>query len=319
MRRRDFITLLGAAAAWPQQALARVTSRRPLIAWLAWGAQDDSARNAALFIEGMRGLNHDEGRDFDMVYRFADFHRDRLPKLAAELVKLDPDVIIAPLTIAALAAGEATTTIPIVVPILAAPRAGRPGGNLTGISPYLKGVPAQLLELARETLPGASRIGLLDDVNDPRARLQSQEIKSAAQKLNVKLVAAEVRGAADIPAAYAALASERVEIVVVEQSGMFVSAREQIAAAAAARKLPSVYGYREHVEAGGLISYGVNLSWCFRRAAYYVDRILEGAKPADLPVEYPNTLELVINLKTAKALGFEVPPGLLARADEVIE
>jgi putative ABC transport system substrate-binding protein len=318
MRRREFITLLGGAAAWPQDALAQAMRRRPLVGWLAWGSRDDSSKNVGPFIEGMRELNYSEGHDFEMVYRFADYHPDRLPQVAAELVGLDPDVIVAGVTIDALAVSKVTKKIPIVVPVFTA-HSGRPTGNVTGISPYVSGLPAKQLELAREIVPGATRIGLLDDVVDPRTRQKSREIKSVGQELKVEIVAAEVRSAADIASAYEALAAARVEVVVVAQSSMFVNAREQIAATAAARKLPSVYGYREHVEAGGLISYGVDVLWCYRRAPYYVVRILKGARPADLPVEFPDKLELVINLTTAKALGLDIPATLLARADEVIE
>src|SRR5215813_8577699 len=245
---------------------------------------------------------------------------------AEELVQLNPDIIIASATIQAVAAKKATDTIPIVVPVLADPiglgfvaSEARPGGNVTGIAPYVKGLPAKQLELAREVVPGAKRIGLVDDVNDPKAHPQRREIEAAGKELEIKIVPAEVRTASDVGSAYDALAAAGVEVVVVEQSNMLVVSSKQIAEAAAAKKLPTVYGYREHVEAGGLISYGINLNSCFHRAAYYVDKILKGAKPGDLPVEFPTKIELVINLKTAKALGLEVPPTLLARADEVIE
>jgi putative ABC transport system substrate-binding protein len=326
MRRREFVAALSAAAAWPQWVLAEDKNRRPLIAWLGFPPQEINSRYARPFLQGMRELGYAEGRDFDMVYRLADGHADRLPRLAAELVDLNPSIIIAPVTIQAVAVRKLTTTIPIVVPILADPvglgfvaSEARPGGNVTGIAPYVKGLPAKQLELAREIVRGATRIGLLDDVTDPKAHPQRREIEAAAQALNIRIVTATVRTADDIGPAYQLLATERVEVVVVEQSNMFVAARDLLANVAAAKTLPSVYGYREHVEAGGLVSYGVNLNWCLHRAAYYVDRILRGAKPADLPVEFPNKLELVINLKTAKALGLDLPTTLLARADEVVE
>jgi putative ABC transport system substrate-binding protein len=261
-----------------------------------------------------------------MVYRSADGLVERLPRAAEELVQLNPDIIIASATIQAVAAKKATDTIPIVVPVLADPvglslvaSEARPGGNVTGIAPYVKGLPAKQLELAREVVPGATRIGLVDDVNDPKAHPQRREIETAGKELEIKIVPAEVRTASNIGSAYEALAADGVEVVVVEQSSMLIVARKEIAEAAAAKKLPTVYGYREHVEAGGLISYGVNLNSCFHRAAYYVDKILKGAKPGDLPVEFPTHIELLINLKTAKALSLEIPPTLLARADEVIE
>jgi putative ABC transport system substrate-binding protein len=274
----------------------------------------------------MRELGYTEGRDFEMVYRFADGDYDRMSLLASELAKLNPNVFVAPSTVQAVAIKKATTTIPIVVGALAdavdvglVASEARPGGNVTGVSPYVAGLPAKQLELAREIVPGATRIGLLDDATDPKAHPQRREIEAGGQELSVRVVVAEARTARDIGSAYDVFAAERVDVIIVEQSTMLINARKEIAEAAAARKLPSVYGYREHVEAGGLISYGVNLSWCFHRAAYYVDKILKGTKPADLPVEFPTAIELVINLKAARALGLDVPPTLLARADEVIE
>ena len=261
-----------------------------------------------------------------MVYRSADAHSERLPGLAAELVQLNPDEILAGATLLAVAAKQATDKIPIVVAALGDPELlgfaandARPTGNVTGITPYIKGLPAKQLELAREVVSGATRIGLVDDVTDPKAHPQRKEIEAAGQAMEIKIVPAEVRTAADIGPAYEALSASGVEIVVMEQSNMLIAARSQIAEIAAARRLPTVYGYREHVEAGGLISYGVDLNWCMHRMAYYVDKILKGAKPSELPLEFPTNLQLMINLKTAKALKLNIPPALLDRADEVIE
>jgi putative ABC transport system substrate-binding protein len=325
MRRRQFIALVGGVSAWPLVVLAQ-TRKRPLVGWLYYSRNELVARYLGLVLDGLRQLGQIEGRDFEMVYTSADGHVERLPKAAQELVQLNPDIIIASATIQAVAAKKATDTIPIVVPVLADPvglgfvaSEARPGGNVTGIAPYVKGLPAKQLELAREVVPGATRIGLVDDVNDPKAHPQRREIEAAGKGLEIKIVPAEVGTASDIGSAYEALAVAGVQVVVVEQSSMLIVSRKQIAEAAAAKKLPTVYGYREHVEAGGLISYGVNLNSCFHRAAYYVDKILHGTKAGDLPVEFPTNIELVINLKTAKALGLTVPPTLLARADEVIE
>jgi putative tryptophan/tyrosine transport system substrate-binding protein len=328
MRRRQFITLIGGAAAWPFVARAQVTRKHPLIGRLSFGSRDTPliVRYINGFLSGMRELGYVEGRDFDMTYAMADFHADRLPQVTAELVKLAPDVIVAGATLEAVAAAKATATIPIVVGALAEPVAlgfatsdARPTGNVTGIMPYVKGLPAKQLELAREVVPGATRIGLVDDVTDPKAHPQRQEIEAAGRSLEIEIVPAEVRTAADIDAAYQALASAGVRVVVVEQSNMLVNASKTIAEAAASKRLPTVYGYREHVEAGGLVSYGINLDWCQHREAYYVDKILKGTNPSDLPIEFPTNVELVINLKTAKALGITVPSSLLVRADEAIE
>jgi putative ABC transport system substrate-binding protein len=197
-----------------------------------------------------------------------------------------PDIIVAPATLEAIAVKKVTSNIPIVVPILANPvkfglvtSESRPGGNLTGIAPYVKGLPAKQLELAREIVPGANQIGLLSDVVDPKALPQRPEIEAAAKTLNVKIVPADVWTNEDIGPAYQLFATERVQVVIVEQSGLLLSWSERLAKLAAEKKLPTVYGYREHVQVGGLISYGINVRWCFRRSAYFVDRILKGAKP----------------------------------------
>jgi ABC-type uncharacterized transport system substrate-binding protein len=328
MRRREFIGLLATIAVCPQSALGQAAKKRPVIARLAITTKDAPlmVRYINQFLTGMRELGYTEGRDFEMLYRYADFHAERLPALAAELVHLNPDVILAGATIDAVALKKATDKIPIVVGALGDPdllgfaaNDARPTGNVTGITPYVKGLPAKQLELAREVVPRATRIGLLDDVTDPKAHPQRKEIEAAGRAMELKIVPAEVRTSADIGSAYEALGASGVEVVVVEQSSMLINARSQVAEIAAARMLPTVYGYREHVEAGGLISYGVNLDWCFRRTAYYVDKILKGAKPSELPLELPTNLQLVINLKTAKALKLDIPKALLDRADEVIE
>jgi putative tryptophan/tyrosine transport system substrate-binding protein len=328
MRRREFIGLLGAIAVSPQTALGQTAKKRPIIAslWFSPKGSPLFVKYSDQFLAGMRELGYTEGRDFEVVYRSADLHSERLPGLAAELVQLNPDVILAGATLLAVAAKKATDKIPIVVAALADPELfgfaandAHPTGNVTGVTPYIKGLPAKQLELAREVVPGATRIGLVDDVTDPKAHPQRKEIEAAGHAMEIKIVPAEVHTSADIGSAYEALSASGVEVVVVEQSNMLIAARSQIAEIAAARMLPTVYGYREHVEAGGLISYGVNLDWCFHRQAYYVDKILKGAKPSELPLEFPTDIQLVVNLKTAKALKLNIPPALLDRADAVIE
>jgi putative ABC transport system substrate-binding protein len=328
MRRREFIALLsGATAMVPRALLAQTAGKQPRVGYLGFPTKDAPlmTRYRGQFLSGMRELGYAEGQNFEMLYRYADFHADRLAPLAEELVQLKPDVLVGAASINAVALKKATDTIPIVVAALADPielglikSYAHPGENVTGIMPYVNGLPTKLLELAREIVTGATRIGLLDDVTDPKARPQRQEIEATGQKLEINIIPAEVHTAADIGQAFEAL-SMGAEVVVVEQSNMLVNARQMIAEKAAAKKLPTVYGYHEHVEAGGLISYGVNLDWCFHRAAYYVDKILKGAKPAELPVEFPTSLELWINLRTAKALGLKIPPTLLVQADKIIE
>ena len=327
MKRREFITLLGGAAAWPSVAVAQGAKKRPVVGILGQGtpAERKGVHWIQSFLDGMRELGYIEGRDFDIVARVAEFTGD-LPASAKDLVQLKPDVILAGASAMGLAAKMATTTIPIVVAALGNPVAlglveteARPGGNLTGIMPYVKGLPAKQLELAREIVPGALQIGIVNNSIDVKARGQWDEIQAVAPKLDIKITSADVGKPEDIEPAFKKFQAEHVEVVVVLQSNLLVLERVRIATAAAATRLPTVYGYREHVEADGLISYGVNLDSSFHRAAAYVYKILRGTPAADLPVEFPTKLELVINLKTAKALGLDVPPTLLARADEVIE
>jgi putative ABC transport system substrate-binding protein len=274
----------------------------------------------------MRELGYFEGRDFDMVYRFSDGYQDRIPAQTEEVVRLKPDVIFATAIISVVAARKLTSTIPIVSAALAdAVHLGliaseaRPGGNVTGIEPYVAGLPAKQMELAREIVPDASRIGILTDLKDPKAPPQAQELKAAAQAMELNVVAADANGPEEIAPALNALASQRVDVVLVLQTSMLLSERQQIAALALEKRLPTVYGYHEHVMSGGLISYGVDLHWCYYRAAYFVERILQGTPPGDLPVEFPSKMILSVNLKTAKALGLSIPQALRATADEVIE
>jgi putative ABC transport system substrate-binding protein len=277
------------------------------------------------FLQGMRELGFIEGRDFDVVAQMAE-STDDLPRAAKELVQLSPDVILASASGMAVAAKMATTTIPIVVPVLGNPIApgliqseARPGRNLTGIMPYVKGLPAKQLELAQEIVPGALKIGIVNNSVDVKAKGQWDEIEAIAPKLNIKIASVDVWKPDEIEPAFKKFEAEHADVVVVLQSSLLIMERARIARIAAATRLPTVYGYREHVETGGLISYGINLDACFHRSATYVYKILKGTAAADLPVEFPTRLELVINLTTAKVLGLTVPPMLIARADEVIE
>ena len=195
----------------------------------------------------------------------------------------------------------------------------RPSGNVTGIMPYVQGLPSKQLELAREIIPGAQKIGIVNDTSDVKASPQWEEINATAAKFDIKITGADARATEQIESVFKRLRSDRVDVVVILQSNFLILDRAQIGTTALANGLPTVAGYRELVEAGALISYGVNLDSCFHRAATYVHRILRGSSVADLPIEFPARLELVINLQTAKKLGLEIPPALLARADEVIE
>ena len=327
MRRREFITLLGGAAVWPRAARAQAPGRRPLIAYLA-GASSASAfaSTAPSLLKGLRDLGYVGGRDFDITYRFADGHMERLPELADEVVRLKPDIILAPTTTPALVAKQATVTIPIVCPLLENPVGlglvashNRPGGNVTGLLRYVDGLAGKTLTLATLLVPGAGRIGMLINVGSAESIDQRRDMNDAAQKLPLKIVPAEVRKPDDLEAAFARLAGERADALVVLQDSLLFSEHRRILALAAAARLPAIWTTRLFAEAGGLIGYGIDEADSFRRAASLIDKILKGAKPGELPVELPTKFELVINLKTAKALGLEIPPTLLALADEVIE
>jgi len=327
MRRRRFIILLGGAAAvWPLAAHAQLPSNRPLIAYLSGGTQWSASRNLGFFQEGLQELGYVDGRNIDIVPRFAEGRVERLPALAEELVQLKPALIVATAIDAAVAAKHVTATIPIVTPVLAdAVHLGliasyaRPEGNVTGIMPYVAGLPGKQMELARAVVPGAGKVGLLGNMNDPKAPPQRQELEDAGRALGVTVVVPEVHGPEDLGGAIQALASDRVDVVIVLQTTLLLSERRHIAPLMAAHRLPAIYGYREHVDDGGLISYGVDLRWCFRRAATFVHKILTGTAAGDLPVEFPTRLVMVVNLKVAKALGLTIPPTLLIQADEVIQ
>ena len=326
-RRKFFGALGGAAVAWRSGVWAQVSAKeRTLIGWLSGSASKVAGLFADDFLDGMRDLGYVDGRDFDMVSRYAEGIHDRLPALAEEIVGLKPSVIVAAAVNAAVPARAATSAIPIVCPALAdAVHLGliaseaRPGGNVTGIEPYVPGLPAKQMEFAREIAPGATRIGLLTNLDDPKAPPQRQELVSAAKALELTVAEADVNAPDEIDGAMKALASARVDVIIVLQTGLLLSVGRQIADFAAAKRLPTVYGYREHVLDGGLISYGVDLRWCYRRGAYFVDKILRGTPPGELPVEFPSKMNLSINLTTAKALGIAMPPALLGLADEVIE
>jgi len=327
MRRREFITLLGGATAWPVAARAQVSAKRPLVGWLFSGSQNnifESLQRA--FLQRLNELGYVEGRHFDTIYRFANGDGSRMPVLAGELVRLKPNVIFTGSVPATFAVKQATTTIPIVCASLQDPVSlglvasyASPGGNITGIASNLPGLPGKRLEIIRELIPSATKIGLLVNINNQGHAAQQRETEAAATMLAVKIIPAEVRMPADIDTAFRVLSQERVDMVIVLLDFMFFNEGRRIGALAAAARLPTMYAWRENVEAGGLISYGVNDSDNYRLAASYVVKILKGAEPRDLPVKFPNKLEMVINLNTARALGLTVPPTLIFRADEVIE
>jgi putative ABC transport system substrate-binding protein len=326
--RRTFLGGIGGAAVtWPVAVRSQVAAtERRSIGWLSGSASKMAKFFADDFLDGMREFGYFDGRDFDFVPRYAEGFSDRLPALAQELIELKPAVIVAAAVNAAVPLRAATSVIPIVCPALAdaihlglIASEARPGGNVTGIEPYVAGLPAKEMEVAREIAPGAKRIGLLTNLHDPKAPPQREELADAAKALELSVAEADVNDPTEIERAMEALASSQVDVVIVLQTGLLLSVGRQIAEFAAAKRLPTVYGYREHVLDGGLISYGVDLRWCYRRAAYFVDKILHGTPPGEIPLEFPTKMMLSINLKTAKALGMTLPPALLGLADEVIE
>ena len=327
MKRREFITLLGgAAASWPCNGLAQSPPKRPLVGFLGASSKSAGERYYGGFSLGMRELGYLEGRDYGLVDRYADGDASRLPSLAEDLVRLKPDVIVAATTPGAVAAKQATASIPIIGVNLTDPvgfglvtSEARPGANVTGILFRLEGLSGKQVEIALDLMPGASKMGILVDVTNPTNMLQRREVEVAAGKSAVGITAVDVSTVDEIAAAIQTLVHERASIVIVLGAALFVNARRRIAAFALASRLPTVFNFREHVEDGGLISYGVDLRQNFHRAAYFVDKILKGAKSGELPVEFPTKVELVVNVTTAKAIGLTIPPALLARADEVIE
>jgi ABC-type uncharacterized transport system substrate-binding protein len=327
IERREFIALVGGAAvAWPSNGLAQSPPKRPLIGFLLLSSKAAGARYYSGFPLGMRELGYLEGRDYGLEDRYADGDASRLPLLAEELVRLKPDLIVTATTPGVLAAKQATASIPIVGVNLTDPvgfglaaSEARPGGNVTGILFRLEGLTGKLVEIALDLMPGTEKMGVLVDVTNPANLLQRREIEVAAANSAVTLAPIDVRAVEEIGAAIQTFVRERASIVVVLASGTFVNARRQIASFALASRLPTVCTFREHVEEGSLISYGIDLRQNYRRAAYFVDKILKGEKPGDLPMEFPTKVELVINVTTAKAIGVTIPATLLARADEVIE
>jgi putative ABC transport system substrate-binding protein len=323
--RREFMaTLGGAAVGWPLGTHAQVSTKRPLIGVMVAVTRPGNPVLDA-FVRGLRELGYVEGQNIDIAWRFAEGRMDRFPQLAEELVGLMPDVIMVAVTPAAVATRKLTQTIPIVCPLLADPiRFGliaseaRPGGNVTGLLFRIEGLTGKQIELAHELIPNMAKIALLVNVASG-VIIDRQEAESACQRLGIELVPAEVQAPNDLDRAFQALANNGVQAVIALVDGMLFNERDRVAALAAAARLPVIYGFRDHVDAGGLVSYGVSLADNFHRAAAYVVKILKGAKPGDLPVEFATKFEMVINLKAAKALGLEIPPILLARADEVIE
>ena len=325
MKRRELITLLGGAtAAWPLAVRAQ-QARVPMIGWLGGGTPATQSQWAVAFTERLRQLGWSEGSSIAIEYRWAEGRPERFAEIAAEFVRLKVDVILAAGTEAALAAKKATAIIPIVFPVAGDPvgtglvaSLARPGANVTGVSNLAKDLAAKRLELLSEVVRGLRRSAVLTNAGYPASQLEIGELQSAARTLGIEIVLFEVRRSEDIAPAFATL-SGRTEALYVVGDPLVNANQMRINVLALTARLPTIYPQRGYLEAGGLMSYGPNFLDLNRRAADLVDKILRGAKPADLPVEQPTKFELVINLITAKALGLDVPPTLLGRADVVIE
>jgi putative ABC transport system substrate-binding protein len=322
MRRREFITLLGGMyAAWPLPISAEPKTTA-VVGWL--GTASDVPLTSA-FEMRLRDLGWIVGQNLLIEYRWAAGDLTRFPALVDELVRLKPDLMVAGNNQAAIVMKRATTVIPIVAPTLFDPiglglvaSLARPGGNVTGITNQ-DTLPEKNLELAAEAIRGAAKMGVLFKPEFQGHVIRRKTVEAAAATLAINLVSVEAKLPDDLDAAFQSMARQRVDCVIVLGEPMFFAERRRIAALAIEARLPTMFVGREHVEAGGLMSYGSNLRANFRHAADYVDKILKGAKPADLPVELPTKLELVINLKTAKAIGLTIPEAFLLRADELIE
>jgi putative tryptophan/tyrosine transport system substrate-binding protein len=322
LKRRDFITLLGSAAAWPLAVRAQQPGKLRTIGLLAPGTVSSHGPWFAELVRRLHELGWIENRNITFEYRWGEGRSERYGEIAAELVRSKVDVIVTTAP-AFPAAQRATSVIPIVFALSGDPVAtgfiaslARPGGNATGLSMLSPDTAGKRLELLREIVPGIRRLAIMVNLGFPDAVQEANEAQAAAHTLGLDVVKLEIRRASDIASSFDSL---RADALYVTGDPLFNANRIRINTFALSARLPTVYPFRELVEAGGLMSYGVNIPDLFRRAGGYVDRILRGAKPADLPVEQPTKFDLIVNLSTAKALGIAIPEGFLLRADEVIE
>jgi putative tryptophan/tyrosine transport system substrate-binding protein len=326
MKRREFITLFGGAAVavsspplWAQQAGRTV--RIGMLETVSTALKPD---DLAAFRQGLGALGYVEGQNLIIEYRSADGRPERFPALAQELLALNVDVITTRGTPAAFAARSATSTVPIVMaaigdPLLVVASLARPGRNITGLSSFVTDLTGKRVELLRDMVPGLARVGALLNMSNASLPSQWTEIQNTAQTLGIQSQLLDVRRAADLAPAFEGGSRQQVGAVIVGIDALTQENQKQIIELAAKHRLPAIYPSREFVDVGGLITYGVNYPDLYRRAATFVDKILKGTKASDLPVEQPTKFEMVVNLKTAKALGLALPPAILLRADEVIE
>jgi putative tryptophan/tyrosine transport system substrate-binding protein len=328
VNRRAFMSLVSCAAtsAWPLAARAQQQLSPTLIGFLNAGAPTTLKREIDAFRDGLRNLGRIDGRNVRFEYRFADGDLEKLPALAAELVALNPNIIVSAPVPANLAIAKATSTIPIVMAFGADPVSfglvkslSHPGGNVTGLTNFAEELASKQIDLMRELLPGLARLAALVNVANLLHVPQWRETQAAAAQAAIALVPFELHSADQLEDAFARFARERADALLVPPDVTFTTHRRRIANLALGARLPTIFFIRQSAEDGGLMSYGPDPAESYRRAAIYVDKILKGARPGDLPIERPTKIQLIINLKTARALGLDMPPSLLARADEVIE
>jgi putative tryptophan/tyrosine transport system substrate-binding protein len=321
MRRRDFVVLLVSAAAnWPLAAVAQKQAKLPIIGFMGAGTPSSWSQWTEAFLQRLRELGWVDGRNLAIEYRWAEGSTERYAEIANEFVRLKVDVIF---TVGGEAAKQATSSIPIVGALMPDPvehglvaSLARPGGNVTGLSLLASDLAGKRLELLREAVPDLRRLGILAQVGTNVVELS--EARTSAKVLNLEVVQLDIRRADDIASAFEALKG-RVEALYVPANPLANTNRVRINDLALDARMPTVHGFRQYVESGGLMSYGPSTTDLFRRAGDYVDKVLRGGKPADMPVEQPTKFDLIVSLKTAKALGLALPPALLGRADEVIE
>jgi putative tryptophan/tyrosine transport system substrate-binding protein len=316
------ITLVSVTANWAE---AQQAAKIPRIGYLAGASRSGNTVRREAFLQGLRQLGYEEGKNIFIEYRYAEGKFDRLPALAAELVQLKVDLIVTVGTASTRPANDATRTIPIVMAQDSDPvgngfvtSLARPGGNITGLSQMAPDLAGKELELLKEVLPKLSRVAVLGTSNSASNAQALREMEAPAKALGITVEYQDVRNATDIEAALAAAIKARAEAVLVLTSAVINTNRAQLFGFVVKNQLPAIYPQSDYVEAGGLMFYGPNVTEMFRRAATYVDKILKGAKPADLPVEQPMKFELIVNLKAAKQIGLTIPPNVLARADKVI-
>jgi putative ABC transport system substrate-binding protein len=324
MKRREFIRLVGSAAAWPVAAHAQ--PKIPRVGFMGNSTAALEANLVGSFRDGLRELGYEEGRNIVIEYRWADGKYERFPTLIAELIAAKVNVIVTAGTPAALAVKKATTTVPLVMVAVGdpvgtglVPSLARPGGNLTGLSSIAPDLEGKRLDILREVVPTLSHVAMFFNSLNPFHVASMRQAHAAAQAMGIKLQEHDIRKSEDLDGAFGAIRKERPDALLILADRVFLHNRQRMMDFTEEQRLPNVNAYKELVEAGGLMSYGPSYEDMHKRAAIYVDKIIKGAKPADLPIEQPSKFTFVVNLKAAKALGVTIPPSLLTLADEVIE